>query len=175
LVAVGGTWLVVRDGRDSVGTTVDFSSESGSVAGSAGAQGRDATAVAGEGQRGRVDTAGPDAHREPAKSGAALKQLMQAPEKTMLALPADKYASGLKASVVFEPYGMGPPSFGRSIAVNLISFDPGDSGLPDLKGRNVVLVLDGVTVDSGGRYSGRVTTRVFGDQTALMLTDVEAK
>lgn len=100
---------------------------------------------------------------------------MKAPEKTMLALSADKYAAGLTATVVFEPYGMGPPGFGPSVAAKLISFEAKGSGLPDLKDRNVVLVLEGVKVNVGGRYAGTVTTRVFGDQTALMLTDVEEK
>jgi hypothetical protein len=109
-----------------------------------------------------------------APTGVALEPLSGPPERSLWALSADTYASGVEVSVEFEPYGIGPCSEGPSVVVRVASAKPSDSAakIPDLAGRNVVFLLGDSVVDKGGRYAGTAVTRAQDDRVLLVLKDV---
>lgn len=98
------------------------------------------------------------APEQPAASGDELVELTQAPYKTLRAFPADAYEPGASAEITFRPFGFGPSSFGPSVVVLVESAeqDSGSAGLPDLAGRNLVLLRSATTFTTGGVYRGRI-------------------
>jgi len=111
---------------------------------------------------------------EPASEGAELVRLTNPPEKTLWALSADTYAAGVRITVEFQPYGIGPSSFGPSVVVLVTSAEAEDPSAkaPDLEGRNVIFLLGDSVVDKGGTYEGVAVTQAQGDRVVLVLEDV---
>jgi len=100
---------------------------------------------------------------------------MQPPAETVWAFKPDTYADGTRLNLVFRPYGMGPASLGESVVVLVSASTPAVKGqnIPDLVGRNAVLVLGTSSVKAGGTYKavGVVTTR--GDRSIIVLENAE--
>ena len=119
------------------------------------------------------DAAEPPAALAPAPPGSPLEPLTTPPERSLWALSAESYDTGVVISVEFEPYGVGPSSYGPSIVALVSSATPIDSGVkaPELVGRNVVLIVGDVDVEVGGRYMGTVVTRAQDDRVVLVLQD----
>jgi len=115
-----------------------------------------------------------DTPATPAAPGVPLEPLSAPPDRSLWALSPDSYDEGLEIEVEFEPYGVGPSSYGPSIVALVSAADPVDPGgrAPDLVGRNVVLVLGDQRVEAGGRYVGTVVTREQDDRIVLVLQDV---
>ena len=111
---------------------------------------------------------------EPAPEGAELVRLTNPPEKTLWALSADTYSAGVGIAVEFQPYGIGPSSFGPSVVVLVTSAEAEDASAkaPDLEGRNVIFLLGDSAVDKGGTYEGVAVTQAQGDRVVLVLEDV---
>lgn len=113
--------------------------------------------------------------QKPAQDGAALAQITQPPAETVWAFKPDKYADGARLNLVFRPYGMGPASLGESVVVLVSTSTPAVKGqnVPDLVGRNAVLVLGSANVKEGGTYKavGVITTR--GDRSVIVLESAE--
>jgi len=109
-----------------------------------------------------------------AEPGAELSRLSTPPEKSLWAFAAGTYEPGVRIAIEFEPYGVGPSSFGASVVALVSSAEPEDSSAkaPDLAGRNVVLILGDSVVDAGGRYEGVAVTQAQGDRVVLVLEDV---
>lgn len=110
----------------------------------------------------------------PAPEGAELVRLTNPPEKTLWAVSAETYSAGVRIAVEFQPYGIGPSSFGPSVVVLVTSAEAEDPSAkaPDLEGRNVVFLLGDSVVDQGGTYEGIAATQAQGDRVLLVLEDV---
>lgn len=110
-----------------------------------------------------------------AAPGAELARLTSPPEESLWAFAAGTYQPGVRVAVEFEPYGIGPSSFGESIVALVSSAELEDASVkaPELEGRNVVLIVGDSAVDSGGRYRGVAVTRAEEDRLVLVLEDVE--
>lgn len=109
----------------------------------------------------------------PAAPGAPLEPLSTPPERSLWALSPESYDPGVEITVEFEPYGIGPSSYGPSIVALVSAATPEAPGTraPDLVGRNVVLIVGDVSVAVGGRYTGTVVTRAQDDRIVLVLQD----
>ena len=110
----------------------------------------------------------------PVAPGVPLEPLSAPPDRSLWALSPDSYDEGLEIEVEFEPYGIGPSSYGPSIVGLVSAAEPRarDGRVPDLTGRNVVFILGDQLVKVGGRYAGVAVTRMQGDRIVLVLQDV---
>jgi len=114
---------------------------------------------------------------KPAAENAPLEQIMQPPAETVWAFKPGKYTDGARIEMVFRPYGTGPSSIGESVVVLVSAASPTVKGqsVPELVGRNVVLVLGSTTVAKGGTYEavGAITTR--GDRSVIVLQSAKPR
>ncbi len=120
---------------------------------------------------------GSSATIKPAADGATLEQITQPPDNTVWAFKAGAYSDGARVELVFRPYGVGPASMGKSVAVSVISAKPtsGDQSVPALSGRNAVLVLGATEVDVGGTYEGVGVVTTRGDRSVIVLQSASLK
>jgi hypothetical protein len=116
-----------------------------------------------------------DSPATPAAPGVPLEPLSAPPDRSLWALSPDSYDEGLEIEVEFEPYGVGPSSYGPSIVALVSAADPVDprGRAPDLAGRNVVFILGDQLVKVGGRFTGVAVTRMQGDRIVVVLQDVK--
>lgn len=122
----------------------------------------------------RVPTAPPEASRAPASTGATLARLTEPPKETLVAVSPDKCDEGVVFTILFEPYGIGPGSFGPSIVAKVVSAkaEEGPAKFPDIAGRNVVLVLGELEVPAGGLHTAKGRTAKRDDMVYFKLTEV---
>jgi len=109
----------------------------------------------------------------PAAPGERLERLEAPPDRSLWAMTPESCDADVAVRMVFEPYGIGPGSLGPSVVVRVVSASASDPSakLPELAGKNVVLVLGGVRVETGGAWEGTAMTRLRDGQVILELQE----
>lgn len=112
-----------------------------------------------------------------AAKGSALTTVTDPPERTLAQITYTASRDGQLYDVTFKPYGTGPSRGGHgSVAVLVSEFSPQQSysDALTLPGNNVLLELGpGVSVTSGGTYTGVVRLMKSGSSLVLVLTSVK--
>ena len=167
-------------GQQAEGTTAEgTTAEGGAGSDAAPADADDAAAPSKDPRSGETPAAGkkapPGASYTPAASGEELRPLSDPPAQSVWAVSPDSYDEGVELAIRFEPYGYGPDEYGTSVVahVSAVESDYPAARVPELEGRNVILVMERARVETGGEYSGTVVTQLRGGKIIFVLESVD--
>lgn len=176
-LAAGAVWLALARTAEEPAARVPSGSQPSAVASAAPAT-PPAGSVAGTASAG-ASAGGPSAGSSqpqapatlrPAEPGAPLAQITSPPQESVWAFKPDRYDEGARIELEFRPYGTGPGSLGASVIALVDSARPLSGGeVPELAGRNVVLVVGDTTVVEGGTYRGIGVVTLRGDRSVVVL------
>jgi hypothetical protein len=113
---------------------------------------------------------------EPAASGSTLVTITAPPEATLAMIDAEKLAPDARYSIVFSPYGYGPPQGGKTLVIHISTATAENESAKamDFAGKNMLAVITpgGADTAVGGTFNATLIFRMQGNALVPVVSDI---